>query len=279
MLRGFYTAASGMISQQRKADMLTNNMANANTPGYKAEQGSLRAFPEMLLQQLGTNSIPGQELKNLPFAKPIGELNTGVYLQETRPNFTQGDLRETGLHTDLALLDVFVPTNENTNNQGGLFFTVQSANGDTLYTRNGNFTIDGQGNLTTSSGYYVLDEDNAPINVGSGQFTVSSDGTVLENNEAIARINIAYAADTNSLIKDETGMLRTEDNQPLPNVNTNEDIVFNIEQGFIEGSNVDTAQTMTELMTSYRAFEANQKILQAYDKSMDKAVNEIGRLR
>ncbi|MDX8363725.1 flagellar hook-basal body protein [Cytobacillus sp. IB215665] len=273
MLRGFYTAASGMISQQRKTDMLTNNMANANTPGYKAEQGSLRAFPEMLLQQLGTSSIPGQELKELPYAKTIGTINTGVYLQETIPNFTQGYLRETGLHTDLALLDVAVPNNE------GLFFTVQSANGDTLYTRNGNFTIDGQGYLTTSSGHYVLDENNAPIQVGSGQFTVNSDGTVLENNEIVGRINIAYATDTNTLIKDETGMLRTENNQALPSANTNQGIIFKIEQGFIEGSNVDTTQTMTDLMTSYRAFEANQKILQAYDKSMDKAVNEIGRLR
>ena len=81
MLRGFYTAASGMIAQQQRTEMLTNNMANANTPGFKQDQSSLRAFPKMLMERMesGSSAKPGL---NLPGSSTIGEMNTGVYVQE-----------------------------------------------------------------------------------------------------------------------------------------------------------------------------------------------------
>ena len=80
MFRGFYTVASGMLAQQRRTEMLTNNMANANTPGFKEDQSSLRAFPEMLLQRMDDQGahIPTQKGLNLPFNKQIGSLSTGV---------------------------------------------------------------------------------------------------------------------------------------------------------------------------------------------------------
>ena len=96
MFRGFYTVASGMLSQQRKTEMLTNNMSNANTPGYKADQASMRAFPEMLMDRMDSTSIPTEKKLSLPFNERVGKLNTGVYMQETIPSFVQGDLQETG---------------------------------------------------------------------------------------------------------------------------------------------------------------------------------------
>ncbi|MFB4163291.1 flagellar hook-basal body protein [Alteribacillus sp. JSM 102045] len=276
MLRGFYGAASGMITQQRRTEMLNDNMSNINTPGYKEDKGSTRTFPEMLIQAQNTN---------YPFGRssiPFGELATGVYMQERTPNFSQGDMMETGNSTDVGLLQGVLPENED-GEQGSLFFTVQNENGEVRFTRNGSWTVDGQGFLTTSQGYYVLGEDGEPLEVNNENFTVEENGTVItEDGEQAGQIDIGYAENSNDLVKEGNGLLRLEiegeDDAELPSALGNEDITYQINQGFIERSNVDPGQTMTEMMNSYRMFESNQRILQAYDQSMERAVNDIGRL-
>jgi flagellar basal-body rod protein FlgF len=278
VLRGFYTAASGMLSQQRRVEMLTNNIANANTPGYKADQASLRAFPEMLLTRLDATTIPTKEPRSFRNRTPIGEINSGVYMQEMMPRFLQGDLKETGQKTDIALIDGNLPVDEATGVKGALFFVVQNGNGDIRYTRNGNFTLDAQGFLTTNDGFYVLDENNERIQLTSEDFKVTPDGTIFENDVRVARINIAFANNPNNVVKEGNGLFRSEGGM-LPSALNNPNVTYQLQQGFLERSNVDLARSMTDMMSAYRAFEANQKILQAYDKSMDKAVNEIGRIR
>jgi flagellar basal-body rod protein FlgF len=273
MIRGFYTSAAGMIAQQRRQEMLTNNLANANTPGYRADDASLRAFPNLLIKAMGVDNRP------LGKSHQVGELSTGVYLQERTLNFRQGDIHETGNATDIALVQGLVPTNQETGKPGALFFTVENQAGETRYTRNGNFTIDGQGFLTTSEGYYVLNNDGARLNVGNEDFQMTREGVLV--NEAgvnLGQINVAFVADPNQLVKEGNGLLRFEGGQPVISAIGNANIAYQLHQGFIERSNVDTAQTMTDMMTAYRAFEANQKVLQAYDRSMEKAANEIGRL-
>jgi len=277
MFRGFYTVASGMLAQQRRTELLTNNMSNANTPGYKADQSSLRAFPEMLLQSFGQQKLPIKGGTNVPFNTLVGPVNTGVYMQETLPNFVQGDVRETGLGTDLALVDVNMPVNEN-GLMGSIFFTVEHPEGGVRYTRNGNFTVDAAGFLTTASGQYILDENGNRILLQSDQFTVTEEGFIMENNQVTARIGVAFAENPATLIKEGNGLFRTENDDLLPSAYTNENVFFRTQQGFLERSNVDATKTMTELLSAYRAFEANQKVLQAYDRSMEKAANEIGRL-
>lgn len=265
LFKGFYTAASGMIAQQRRTEILTNNMSNANTPGYKADQTSVRAFPEMLLKRMDKTSIPVENKLNVPLEPQIGALNTGVYLQETMPNFRQGDVRETGLKTDLAL-------------QGeSVFFAVQNGAGEPRYTRNGNFTLDLEGYLTTASGFYVQDTEGRRIQLSSDQFEVDSSGQITENGQRVAQIGVAYAENPNDLMKEGDGLYRI-DGAALPNAFESEDAVFSIQQAALEGSNTDTARTMTDMMTAYRSFEANQKVLTAYDRSMEKAANEIGRV-
>lgn len=278
MLRGFYSAAAGMLAQQRRTEMLTNNIANVNTPGYKVDQGSLRSFPEMLMQRLEGVQSPAKNGGNLRTTNRIGGLHTGVYMQETIPLFKQGDIRETGLSTDVALLDVHLPINPETNKPGSLFFTVQNANGDVRYTRNGNFTIDSAGYVTTNEGFYVLDENGNRIALEHDQFDVTADGSILVSGIAQTRLGIAFSENPLNLMKEGNGLYRTNDGAELPNATANGQVSYTLKQGFIEGSNVDVTQAMSEMMTAFRAFEANQKVLQAYDKSMDKAVNEIGRL-
>lgn len=258
MLRGFYTAASGMYAQQRKTDMLTNNMANINTAGFKADQSAIRAFPEMLLQRIESGKNPS--------TKQIGAINTGAYMQEVIPNFVQGDLRQTDRQTDFAITDI---------TGGPVFFTVES-NGDLKYTRNGRFTLDSDGLLTTDSGFPVLDTNGNRIHLNSDQFTIDRNGVITEGGVEAATLGMAVAEDPLTLIKEGNGLFGTEGNEPLPNAAGN--ATYGISQGFIEASTVDASRAMTDMLTAYRAFEANQKILQAYDRSMDKAVNEIGRV-
>ncbi|WP_100405696.1 flagellar hook-basal body protein [Bacillus solitudinis] len=273
MLRGMYGAAAGMIAQQQRQEMLTNNLTNANTPGYKADQASLRAFPNMLLKAMDTASAtPGR-------APYIGELTTGVYLQERMPNYRQGDIQETNNSTDIALLQGVLPPTES-GQPGGLFYTVQDANEELRYTRSSNFTLDGEGYLTTTEGFYVLGTDGQRLQVDNDEFRVSENGMITSaEGAALGQINVVYADNPMLLVKEGNGLLRLESEEgPLPTAIGNGAISFQLQQGFIERSNVDASQTMTEMMSAYRSFEANQRILQAYDQSMEKAVNEIGRI-
>lgn len=277
MFRGFYTAASGMLAQQRRTEVLTNNMANANTPGFKADQTSMRAFPEMLLQRFEQQFVPAEKGLNLPFNKRIGSLNTGVYMQETLPSFIQGDLKDTGLNTDLALLDINMPANES-GLRGSVFYTVSGPDGQPRYTRNGNFTIDGEGFLTTASGLYILNNEDERIQLSSDRFTVNEDGILTGEAGETARLGIAFAENPESLRKEGDGLFAATDASVLEDAYNAEGVQFKLQQGYLERSNVDASRTMTDMLTAYRSFEANQKVLQAYDRSMDKAANEIGRI-
>lgn len=278
MFKGFYSVATGMIAQQRRTEMYTNNLANANTPGFKADQSSLRAFPEMLLKQMGQETIPTQKGLNLPFNKTIGPINTGVYVQEAMPSFVQGDIYETQQKTDMALIDVNLPTNEENGTRGAVFYSVQGPDGQVRYTRNGDFTLDASGFLTTASGHYVLNDQGNPIQLSSDQFSINEEGQILDPNGTTSRIGIAYSNNPMLLIKEGDGLFRTEDGNALANAYNANGVQFKLQQGFLERSNVDVSRTMTDMMTAYRAFEANQKVLQAYDRSMEKAANEIGRI-
>ena len=279
MFKGFYTVTSGMTAQQRKTEILTNNMANANTPGFKAEQSTIRSFPDMLMSAITSNGIPTEKGLNSMKATPVGTLNAGVYLQESLSNYTQGSLIETGLSTDVALIDGNLPVDEASGKQGSIFFRLQHPDGNEAYTRNGSFTLDGQGNLVTGMGLYVLDSNGETIQLESDDFSISPDGTILnENGVQVAQLGVSFAANTDVLMKQDNGLFRMLEGEALPSAYDTDGVTFSLQQQYLEGSNVDAAQSMTSLLSAYRAFEANQKVLQAYDKSMDKAVNEIGRV-
>ena len=279
MFKGFYTVTSGMTAQQRKTEILTNNMANANTPGFKAEQSTIRSFPDMLMSAITSNGIPTEKGLNSMKATPVGTLNAGVYLQESLSNYTQGSLIETGLSTDVALIDGNLPVDEASGKPGSIFFRLQHPDGNEAYTRNGSFTLDGQGNLVTGMGVYVLDSNGETIQLESDDFSISPDGTILnENGVQVAQLGVSFAANTDVLMKQDNGLFRMLEGEALPSAYDTDGVTFSLQQQYLEGSNVDAAQSMTSLLSAYRAFEANQKVLQAYDKSMDKAVNEIGRV-
>jgi len=270
MLRGYYTAASGMLAQMQRQQVITNNLANINTPGYKSDQSSLHSFKNMLIQRLGPSAT----------SNPIiGGLSTGVYMQEDVPDFSAGSVQETDQATDLALVPTQVPTNANTGRPGTLFFAVQQADGSIAYTRNGQFAVDPRGRLETANGDLVLGANGQPITVGLENFKVESDGRIYENDRLTGRIGVAYAANPDQMVKLGNDLYKAgADGNTLPFALGNGQIGFNIQQGFIESSNVSPEQSMTDLMGAYRTFQANQQVLKAYDQSMQLVANKVGQV-
>lgn len=279
MFKGFYTVATGMVAQQRKTEILTNNMANANTPGFKSDQTTIRSFPDMLMSAVGSTNIPTEKGFALKKLDTIGALNAGVYLQETMPDQAQGQIYSTGLTTDVALINSQIPTDATSGNAGQIFFRLENENGTESYTRNGNFTLDGAGNLVNPMGLFVLDANGNRMQFANDNIRIDSTGAIFdENNAQVGTLGVAFSANPDVLVKRGNGLYDTLEGEALPSAYGQAGVQFSMQQQYLEGSNVDAAKAMTDLLTSYRAFEANQKVLQAYDKSMDKAVNEIGRV-
>ncbi|MCM3611989.1 flagellar hook-basal body protein [Planococcus sp. MERTA32b] len=283
MFRGLYTATSGMMANNRQQQVLTNNLANAMTPGFKKDQSVMRAFPAQLIKAMesGGTTVGGQKLPATQ--KNIGSLHTGVYTQEGIPSFTQGALKNTGNSTDLALLSSSLPVNPETGQQGAVSFAVALPNDEIRYTQNGQFTVDEDGFLTTAEGFNVLNQDLQPIRVNSTEFTIGEGGQItLADGTVNNSLFLSYTENPQQFIKEGQNLLRWAGDPALAPVSIELAGLGNtgplVQQGYIEQSNVDLTQTMTDMMKTYRGFESNQKIIQAYDRSMEKAVNEIGRV-
>jgi len=287
MIRGLYTAASGLTTQQRRHDAVTNNIANINTPGYKQTNSVARSFPEMLLSLTGVKEEHGTR---------IGKLNAGVFAEESLAIHLQGDMRQTNKASDFAILsDIAVPgmtfdeagkfvaEDGTVSYQPQAFFTVQNADGAVRYTRGGSFTINEAGQLLTSDGSRVLGTNGQPIVL---QPETSVDNLTLTANQRLVNENgvdqgvqllISQVDNPYLLVRDGGGNYRYEGNpNDVQAVEDNPGV--EVRQGYVERSNVDVSQAAVDLMSALRAYEANQKVIQFYDKSLDKAVNEVGRV-
>lgn len=284
MLRGLYTAAAGMTAQQRRHDAVTNNISNINTPGYKQSNAVTRSFPEMMIAMTeGHNKTP------------IGRLNTGVFAEESLSVQLQGDLMQTNRSSDFAIMsDIELPgvafdeSGKSVSEDGEVtyqpqaFFTVQDPSGETTYTRGGRFTVDDQGYLTTSDGSQVLGQNGAPIQLSPDQsmdkLTVTSDFRLVDplSGQQVGQFMLSRIDNPNNLVRVGNGRFALQGDEQAQVVGAEDRV--ELRQGYLERSNVDSAQSMVDLMSAMRAYEANQKVIQFYDKSLDKAVNEVGRV-
>ncbi|GFN32684.1 flagellar hook-basal body protein [Paenibacillus xylaniclasticus] len=288
MLRGLYTAAAGLTTQQRRHDTITNNISNINTPGYKQANEVTRTFPDVLMALTGTSDNSD---------RTIGRMSTGVFAEESISLQVQGDLTESGLAGDFALMSsiqvpgvTFDSSGKGVTEDGEVvfrpqaFFTVEGANGEPRYTRDGRFALNAEGYLVTSGGQRVLGTNGQPIQFPAGSslndVTLTNDfrfvdrltGADIGSGLQLTRIN-----NPNMLVREGDGNFRLEGDETLAVPVTAADGV-EVRQGYYERSNVDAAQSMVDMMSALRAYEANQKVVQFYDKSLDKAVNEIGRV-
>ncbi|MGZ9586296.1 flagellar hook-basal body protein [Paenibacillus marinisediminis] len=285
MLRGLYTAASGMMTQQRRHDTVTNNIANMNTPGYKSVNTVQHTFPELMIQLMGNDAAAGAQL---------GKLSTGVFGEEGRHVFTQGDLMQTNQMSDFALVsDIEVPgvvfdqSGKSVDEQGNVtykpeaFFTVRE--GDQIrYTRDGHFQLNANGQLMTADGALVLNTNNQPIvlnNINMSDVVVNEQGQLFNGRTGAGlgqAILVTRIEDPNKLLRVGNGRYRLEDGAAAGQPVQPGDV--RIQQGYLERSNVDPLQSQVDLMSAYRAYEANQKIIQFYDRTLEKAANEVGRV-
>lgn len=277
MFRGLHAATSGMMAYNRQQQVLTNNLSNAVTPGYKSDTTAFRSFPQQLIEKLGNGNMNGLS------GSLAGTMSVGTYAQEAIPNFSQGILKETKNSTDFALQSSFLPLDPATNQKGALVFAVETANGDIRYSQNGQLQVNQEGFLVTAKDEQVLDSNQQPIRLTSMDFQVDAQGGLTVAGEAGPTMWIGYTSDPKSLVKEGSGLLRyegPEENSPqlattTPLVTDGDTLIM---QGFLEQSNVDLSKVMTDMLRTYRGFESNQKVLQAYDQSMQKAVTEIGRV-
>ncbi|QHW32568.1 flagellar hook-basal body protein [Paenibacillus rhizovicinus] len=288
MLRGLYTAAAGMISQQNRHDTITNNIANINTPGYKQKYAVTHSFPDMLLHLTGSNDIDN--------GKSVGKLNTGVFAEESLQINLQGDLMQTNQFSDFAIVsDIGVPgVNFDSSGkaltadgqlifQPQAFFTVQNQDGETRYTRDGQFKLDEQGFLTLPDGSRVLGADGKPFQLPAGmtfnELSLTTDNRLVNpvTGQSAGQLLLTRVDNPNKLVREGDGKFKLADGETVARPINAADRV-EVRQGFVERSNVDASQSMVDMMSASRAYEANQKVIQFYDKSMDKAVNEIGRI-
>ena len=258
MIRGIYTAAAGMMSQQVQQDNVADNLANVSTAGFKHRSASFQEFPTMLLNKM--TSEAGE-------TGSIGELSLGSAVHATAINFDQGTLRQTGNPLDLAI-------------EGEGFFAVQRPDGQVGYTRNGQFTLNGEGVLVTREGYLALGPGNSPIAVPTtaSRVQIDQNGFISAETEGL-RTEVGKVQLYTFSEKKE--MQRLGDSVYLPKegdapIEAAPGEAGTIQQGFVEQSNVNAVGELIQSMTGLRTYEVLQKNIQMHNQTLQKLVNEVG---
>lgn len=356
MLRGLYTAGTAMVTNAKRIDVVSNNLANINTVAFKRDELLTESFEEVLLSKRGgkyndkiysnsgftsseyngkftlnapnayikmdgkselnyshsaevavdsegylstfykdgnnnlyptkVNRIYGREGyikvddKTLSFDdkgnvlldgqivdsvifKPsrnvIGTMGAGVRVERTETMFEQGQLERTDTPYDIAI-------------DGKGFFEVETTFG-TTYTRDGRFKINQFDELVTSEGFGVIGQDG-PIVINGDNFQVNSFGEVIVDGETVDKLKLVNMENTYDLEKHGAGYFKMEDGKEV----VENEFDAHIRQGYVEKSNANNLEEMITLMELYRSYESNQRMVAAYDGTLDKAVNEIGRL-
>ena len=250
MIRGLYTSASGMLAVEAQSELIAQNISNINTPGYQEQEGTSTAFQTLLVNRVA--SLSG----NISESIPLGEMGTGVYVDSIYKINRPTELIP-GTSTDLALT---TPG----------YFVIQTPEGE-QYTRKGDFRLTDQGDLVTSEGNPVMGQ-RGPVTGLTPEFEVRSDGTVLVNKKVIDTLQIVDLPIA-SLRQVGDAVYIRDGQEQLQQIND----VY-VSQGVLEGSNVNITGQMTKMITALRAYEANQKVIQTQDSTLDKAVNEIGKI-
>lgn len=251
MIRGIYTASAGLATAQLRLGVVSNNVANLSTPGYKQDR-----LPEEF----------GKTLDLARFAvdgggNPIGKITLGPKVGVSQLDLAAGPMQETSNPLDLAL-------------GGAGFFTVQRADGTMAYTRDGGFRTDATGALVTRDGSAVLDTTNRPITLPPGaDVAVAADGTLLANGTNVAQLQVVDFAAGSQLNKIGNGLFT-----PQAGVQPAAATGAQVYQGYLEGSNVDLNESMVATMSLVRAYEANQKLMQMQDQTLKSAVGDVGKV-
>lgn len=265
MVKGLYTAYTGMLNQQNRMDVLTNNLANSATNGFKKEGSTSQSFDEQLAIKIKDTSA-----YSLP--KTLGDVTLGVKIGECYTDYGQGAFRVTDNVYDMAI-------------DGDGFFAISYTNkageASVKYTRDGAFTVNREGYLMTKDGDYVLNQAAAQAgNPGEAgyiridpnvELKVDENGNLYQNNALLGQVGVVDFADYNFLAKYGENLYDLVEGGQAQASNAQ------VVQGTLEMSNVNVVSEMVEMITISRAYETNQKIIQSIDDTLEKAVNNIGK--
>jgi flagellar basal-body rod protein FlgG len=241
-----------MTVQRNKMDVLTNNVVNAETPGYKADNLITSTFNQVMLSRINDPNV------SIIGSQTVGGYDYGTHVDELVTNFSGGSLEQTDKYTDLALV-------------GDGFFTVETDGGQVRYTKSGNFTVDSEGYLVTRDGHYVMGQ-NGRVFVGADKFIVSANGEITGATAVPDTLDIESFTDPGVLRKEGGNLYSVYgDAAPAPSAGTT------VRQGVLEGSNVDISNEMVDMISVYRKYEASQKIANMTDKTLGLTVN-LGRI-
>jgi len=280
-LKNIWVPLSGQIAQQRKVETIANNIANANTAGFKKDRLVFKEHLTALTKGSDDIDLPNKEWSPDDFYRSQGAENAYVKVDGSYTNFEQGDLKPTNNPLDMALF-------------GKGFFEVLTPTG-IRFTRKGNFAVSKDGELVTDRGYKLLSPPKADGSQGGDQpaqisdigdiskriikvppktrISVSKEGEIFSNQGVLGKISVVEFKDIHALKKQGNALFINNDSKNVKR----ESISTTVNQGFMEGSNVNAIQEMSELIKAHRHFENIQKAINTYDSISGKAANDIAR--
>ncbi|MFS4458464.1 flagellar basal-body rod protein FlgF [Bdellovibrio sp. HCB2-146] len=269
-VKGVYTALSGAMAQSTKLDTIANNLANVNTPAFKRDQQLFQEYLTANEKPPEVIQIPRDVAAIESFYNMQGGDKSYVDTKGTFTDFSQGGMKHTGNALDVAI-------------DGKGFFEVATPGGVRL-TRAGNFTLDGNGQLVTKDGHPVLsagapgaDPAARVIRVngtGAGPLSIADNGDVFEGTQNIGKLSLVNVNNPDTLQKVGSSLYTFKSNSTPDMTNINNP---SLKQGFLETSNVNIVQEMTDMIQTNRVFESTQKAISAYDQMADKMINVVGK--
>ena len=247
MFKGFYNLTSGMVSQGRRLDVISNNMANVATAGYKADTYTDSTFREYMVSRVG-NKDKGNSAE-------IGPASYILAPSQLYTDYAQGSLEQTGMPLDFAI-------------EGDGFFAVQTGNG-VAYTRAGSFALDDEGYLCQPDGSRILDPNGEEIFLGTDKIQADASGVIsTKDGQYLGQIGIYSFADNEQLQRNAQGYFTGGGAQAAGGAS----ILWKVQ----EHSNIDLIQQMTSMMTAQRAFQSAAEVSKMYDQLMTKAATNLG---
>ena len=238
MLRGYYNAAQGMIVKQRQLDAIGNNIANINTSGYRKDEIVTNTFMDELILVNGRRETSGHFLQ--------------TYADISKTNLEQSNFTYTDSNFDVAIY-------------GNVYFNIRGRNGNIYQTRNGQWELDGDGYLILGKAGRVQGQ-NGDIRLGTDDFEIRNDGTILVNGEEFDRLLLSYIPPDADVDKLGNNLMLYNGNGAIP-----EGEFFDVIQGAWEHSNVDGNKEITQMMEAHRLYQANSQILKQFDQINSKA--------
>ncbi|MBP7765347.1 MAG: flagellar basal-body rod protein FlgG [Deltaproteobacteria bacterium] len=260
MIRSLWTAATGMVAQQMEQDVVANNLANVNTVGFKKSRADFMDLMYQIYRKSGSETTQGNQL-------PVGlEIGMGVKPVSTQKLFTQGDYQQTGNPFDWAI-------------EKDGFFQIDD-NGNTFYTRAGNFKVDRNGTVVNSEGLKLI--PNITVPTGTVTFTMDTGGTWTASDQegnplATGRLELAVFVNPSGLTSVGRNLYAKSvaSGDPITG-NPGENGIGTISQNYLEMSNVNVIDEMVKMIVGQRAYEINSKAIQTADNMLS-IINNLKR--